>query len=74
MNTLEFIKLANNKRLTNKNEWVFLNEIVNNKPIQYKAFDTWVQVLRYNNIQDSSSMNMNISDFKNYINNHLKGV
>ena len=40
MNTIEFIKLANKKRLENKDQWVFLNEYVNEIPISYKAFDT----------------------------------
>ena len=31
MNTIEFIKLANKKRLENKNEWIFLNEYVNER-------------------------------------------
>lgn len=35
MNTIEFIKLANKKRLENKDQWVFLNEYVNEIPILY---------------------------------------
>ena len=67
MNTIEFIKLANKKRLENKNEWIFLNEYVNEIPISYKAFNTWIQVIKYNGIRGGSAMNQNVSEFKKYL-------
>ena len=73
MNTKEFIKLANNKRLKNKNKWIFLNEYVNDLPISYKAFNTWVQILKYNGLNDSSPMNLNVSEFKKYLLNTIEG-
>jgi hypothetical protein len=72
MNTKEFIQLANNKRLSNKNEWVFLNEYVNDIPLSYKAFDTWIQVFKYKGVKDSSPMNMNVSEFKQYLLNMIE--
>jgi len=72
MNTKEFIQLANNKRLSNKNEWVFLNEYVNDIPLLYKAFDTWIQVFKYKGVKDSSPMNMNVSEFKQYLLNMIE--
>jgi len=73
MNTKEFIKLANDKRLKNKNKWIFLNEYVNDFPISYKAFNTWVQILKYNGLNDSSPMNLNVSEFKKYLLNTIEG-
>lgn len=72
MNTIEFIKLANKKRLENKDQWVFLNEYVNEIPILYKAFDTWIQVIKYNGIKDESTINQNVSEFKEYLLNIIE--
>ena len=72
MNTIEFIKLANEKRLENKNKWIFLNEYVNEIPLSYKAFDTWIQVIKYNGIKDESTMNQNVSEFKKYLSNIIE--
>ena len=72
MNTTEFIKLANKKRLENKNEWIFLNEYVNEIPISYKAFNTWIQVIKYNGIRVGSAMNQNVSEFKKYLLNIIE--
>jgi len=73
VNTKEFIKLANNKRLKNKNKWIFLNEYVNDLPITYKAFDTWVQIIKYKGLNDSSPMSLNVSEFKKYLLNTIEG-
>jgi hypothetical protein len=73
MNTKEFIELANKERLKDKNKWVFLNEYVNDLPISYKAFNTWVQILKYNGLNDSSPMNLNVSEFKKYLLNTIEG-
>ena len=72
MNTIEFIKLANKKRLENKDQWVFLNEYVNEIRISYKAFDTWIQVIKYNGVKDGSNMNQNVSEFKKYLLNIIE--
>tara|TARA_Y100000361_G_scaffold154161_1_gene178490 strand:- start:1544 stop:1771 length:228 start_codon:yes stop_codon:yes gene_type:complete len=72
MNTIEFIKLANEKRLENKNKWIFLNEYVNEIPLSYKAFNTWIQVIKYNGIKDESTMNQNVSQFKEYLLNIIE--
>jgi len=73
MNTKEFIELANKERLKDKNKWVFLNEYVNDLPITYKAFNTWVQILKYNGLNDSSPMSLNVSEFKKYLLNTIEG-
>jgi len=72
MKTIEFIKLANKKRLENKNQWVFLNEYVNEIPVAYKAFNTWIQVIKYNGIRSGSTMNQNVSEFKKYLLNIIE--
>jgi len=67
MNTKDFIKLANGERLSNKNEWVFLNEAVNGVDIQYKAFGTWIQFIKAGDFNDGSGSGLNVSEFKQYL-------
>jgi hypothetical protein len=74
MNVLDFVKLANKQRLADKNSWVTLCENVNGMVVEYKAFGTWVQVMRYNGISDSSGMDMNVGEFKAYLTNFFEGV
>jgi hypothetical protein len=67
MNTKEFLKLANSERLNNKNEWIYLSENVNGFNIEYKAFNTWVQVIKAGEFKDGSGAGLNVSEFKQYI-------
>lgn len=77
MNIKEFTKFANSERLNNKNEWVFINTKIhesgykNSLDIKYKAFDTWIQVLSVNGKKLSNTMNMSITDYKNWLNKNL---
>ena len=45
MDTKEFIKLANQIRLKNKNQGYIMSHIVNGKEVIIKGFDTSLQVL-----------------------------
>lgn len=74
MNTKDFLQLANKQRLDNKDTWIFLTEYVNGKELQYKAFNTWVQFIKVGNFKDSSNMNLNVSEFKNYITDTLNYI
>jgi len=67
MNTKEFLKLANSERLNNKNEWIYLSENVNGFNIEYKSFNTWVQVIKVGEFKDGSGADLNVSEFKQYI-------
>ena len=74
MNIKEFTTLANKERLANKNAWVYLNEIVNGKEIEYKAVGNWIQFIKAGNFKDASNMGLNVSEFKNYITDTLEYI
>ena len=71
MNTKDFLKIANAQRLANKNNWVYLKEIVNGKELNYKAFGNWVQFIQVGRFKDGSNMGLNVSEFKQYITDTL---
>ena len=45
LNTQEFIKLINTKRLEHKNNWFMECGVVNNKHFSIKAYNTYIQIL-----------------------------
>ena len=71
MTKQEFITLANTKRKEIKNSWVFLDVIVDNKHVTYKAFDTWVQVLNVGDIRNGSVMDLNVKGYLSFLNDAL---
>lgn len=74
MSTEDFIKHINKIRLENKNKWYFYTGTVNNKQIQLKAYETWIQILRINGVNFSSCMDMSVKQFKDYILNSLNHI
>ena len=69
MNINDFITLANQQRRDNKDQWIFLMERVNGKFVNYKAYNTWIQVLK---IEDcpyklSGPMDCKVKDFTNFL-------
>lgn len=74
MSTEEFIKHINKIRLENKNKWYFYTGTVNNKHIQLKAYETWIQVLRINNVNFSSCMDISVKQFKDHISSSLNHI
>lgn len=71
MTKLEFIKLANDQRKANKHRWVFLSESVGSNLVQYKAYNTWVQILSINGIKDSSPMDISVKQFNDFLINAI---
>lgn len=67
MTIQEFIDLANQERLANKNKWVFLCESVNGGIVKYKAFSTWVQVLEIKGLRHSSCMDIKVKEYKKFM-------
>jgi hypothetical protein len=68
-----FIELVNNRRKSNKGQWVQVIESVNGKVVQYKAFNTWVQILK---IQDceyklSGPMDCSVLKYKEFLKDTL---
>ena len=71
MNIKEFVKWANDERLANKGEWIQLSGIVDGNSVQYKAFNTWVQVLQVESIRTGSPMQMQVGEFKQWLEKEL---
>ena len=59
-----FIKTINKLRLNNKNGWYYFNEIVNGKDIKIKGYNTWLQILKIDDISFPTTMNNSVKDFK----------
>lgn len=63
----DFIRYVNDQRLYNKDKWVFWQGTVSGKQIQYKAYNTWIQILRIDSIDYSSAMGLNVTQFKEHL-------
>jgi hypothetical protein len=69
----DFLKHVNAERLAKVGKWVFLTCTVNKVPVQYKAYNCWVQILRTGTagepgyINDSSVMGLTPTKFKAYL-------
>ena len=59
-----FIKDINKLRLDNKNKWLFLRCEFDNKHIEIKLYNTWLQVYKVDGINYSNCMDRNIKQFK----------
>jgi hypothetical protein len=68
-NAKDFTDYINKIRLQNKNKWYFIEVEVNNKIIQIKGYDTWIQIFKINDdrINYSSPMDFKVAEFKNYL-------
>ena len=64
-----FIKECNAQRKANKNAWVFLKALVDDKLVEYKAYQTWVQVLRVDGIRYDSGMDKSVKEFNAFLEN-----
>ena len=77
----ELVKDFNKTRLANKNNWYYFQAKFKNNLLKFKAFDTWVQVLEVyqidfngnlsKNFTDSSPMELNVKDFKDWVEHQL---
>lgn len=62
----EFIKLANESRLSYKNKWVFINSILSDgRDVQYKAYNTYIQILKIDGVNYAQGMDERVAAFKN---------
>ena len=72
MTKAEFIALEDKERKQNKGKWVALIEIVDERRVGYKAFNTWVQVLlNGNGVRYSGPMDCKVSEFKKFLEDSL---
>lgn len=67
----EFLKLVNCERLANKKQWIFVNEIVEGKQVQFKSFETYLQIYKINGIDHAPSMGLNVGEWKQAIKDGL---
>jgi hypothetical protein len=59
-----FTETFNNLRLANKDNWVFFHDMRQGKEISYKAFNTYIQVMRIDGINHAGSCDVKVSEFK----------
>jgi hypothetical protein len=64
----EFAKRVNQARLDNKNQWVSIGaQNMDGCPIALKMYGTWVQIFRCNEFETSNTMEMSVTEFKNWL-------
>jgi hypothetical protein len=68
MSKTELIKQLNALRLANRDKWVFYTAQIDGVTINYKAYNTWVQIIEFDGIKTGSGMGMSPTEFKAYIN------
>ena len=68
-----FIHKVNTLRKQNKDNWVFTIEKVDGKMVEYKAYNTWIQILRIDGISHASPMGLNVGGFNRHLSKALKG-
>lgn len=59
----------NKERKANKNDWVVLQEEVEDTKVQIKFYNTWVQLMYIGNngIKYSSGMDLNVKQFNEFL-------
>jgi hypothetical protein len=63
----EAVSAINKHRLANKNKWYLFGGFVNDKPVQGKAYGTWIQILRINSVDNSGCMDISVATFKAHL-------
>lgn len=63
MNKDEFKIHINKLRKANKGQWVFASLIVENKEVQFKAFNTYIQIFKVDGIRYGGRMDINVKEF-----------
>ena len=64
MDAKEFVKVVNNIRLSNKDKWYTFVGEVEGKQVSLKAYGTWLQVFRVNEVSYANCMERTITEFK----------
>lgn len=64
----QFIETANKERLANKNKWVWIETMLTDgRHIQYKAYDTYIQIFRIDGISHTPPMGLTATQFKQHL-------
>ena len=64
MTTEEFVKHINTLRRNQKNSWYVYTGYVNNKFVEVKGFNTWLQILRVDHVTFPTIMDCSVLEFK----------
>lgn len=70
MTKQEFIETLNALRKKSKG-WYELQNYIGNTFVQVKGYKTWLQIVQFNGVRDSSPMDMKVGEFNVYLNNIL---
>lgn len=65
MNKEIILSVIDNARKTNKNKWY--SGSIHGGSIQYRGFNTWLQVLNIDGIDHSSTMELSVKEFRKHI-------
>jgi hypothetical protein len=64
--------MINDLRKNNKNKWVSQYIDYNGVQIGLKSYNTWVQILKVNDYNYSSCMDISVKQFNEFLNESLK--
>lgn len=71
LNTAEFVKTVNTLRLQNKGKWYVWQGTVNNKVVQIKGFNTWLQIFRIDGLSVPTCSDISVTDFKKLLSDNI---
>jgi len=65
---METVKQSiNEARKNNKNKWYALRLEQDGKTVEVKGYNTWLQILRVNGINEPSRMDISVKEFNNHL-------
>ena len=71
LNTTDFVKTINSLRLANKNKWYVWTGLVNGKMIQIKAYATWLQIFKVDNLHVPTCSDISVTEFKKVLSDNV---
>jgi len=70
-----FMRLMNDKRKANKNNWIFVQEKVGNVLVVVKSYNTWIQYMYTNDGKKySGPMDCKVSEFNSFLDEVLSNI
>jgi hypothetical protein len=63
METIEFVLTINQLRRANKEQWYFWTGVVDDKCVEIKGFNTWLQIFRVDGVQQNTTMGNSVKEF-----------
>ena len=72
LTTEEFVAHINKLRRDNKNNWYFHTGYVNNKFVEVKGYNTWLQILRVEHMHVPTTADISVTEFKRILTEAVK--